>query len=127
MIDGSTKEIFMSFGLMNAITRIIGDVDNVTSLVTDHDARDKILTELLADRSKAGKIIEKFEIDDLPLDYEEVIKLITWSQEHMVDFFMKSLTGVKKIVEDNKGRITDLVSFLTGSTASPSATPSAGS
>ena len=117
----------MSFGLMNAITRIIGDVDNVTSLVTDHDARDKILTELLADRSKTGKIIEKFEIDDLPLDYEEVIKLITWSQEHMVDFFMKSLTGVKKIVEDNKGRITDLVSFLTGSTASPSVTPSAGS
>lgn len=124
--DGSKKEIFMSFGLMNAITRIVGDVDNVAALATDYDARDRVLVELLSERTKSGKMTEKVDLEELPLTYDEVVKIMTWAQEHMVDFFIKSLTGVKDLATKNKDRITDLVSFLTGSTTSPSATPSAG-
>lgn len=126
-IDGSEKDIFMSFGLMNAITRVVGNVDNVASLVNDHDARDQILVELLSERTKGGKVVNKAVLDEIDLDYNEVLSLLTWAQEHMVDFFMKSLTGVKNLVEANKEKIQDLVSFLTGSAASPSGTPSVGS
>lgn len=113
-VNGKSREVFMSMGLLNELCKNIGDVENIGNVVVDDGLREKVIVALLAERSKSGKVVQKFEIDDLDLDPDEVIALVAWATEWVVDFFMKSAEAAKRVMVKNQERLTSLMSSSAG-------------
>ncbi|MDV2968711.1 hypothetical protein RZ532_22235 [Nitratireductor aquimarinus] len=124
--DGETREIFMSFGLQNEITTLMGDPAIAASTYFDPELREKVLLAALHERSKTGKIINKAEeLEDFDISVSDIEALLAWEVEHAIAFFARSMDRVKKL----KGQLESLtadVSSLNGSANSPSKKPSSG-
>ncbi|MBN7759783.1 hypothetical protein JYP52_01425 [Nitratireductor aquibiodomus] len=124
--DGETREIFMSFGLQNEITTLMGDPAIAASTYFDPELREKVLLAALHERTKTGKIVSKAEeLDDFDISVSDIEALLAWEVEHAIAFFARSMDRVKKL----KGQLESLtadVSSLNGSANSPSKKPSSG-
>lgn len=113
-VNGKAREVFMSMGLLNELCKLIGDVENIGNVVVDDTLREGVMVSLLAERSKAGKISQKFDIDELDVDPDQVIALVGWATEWVVDFFMKSAEAAKRVMVKNQERLNSLMSSPAG-------------
>jgi len=125
-VNGESTEYFMSFGLLNEIMRSVGDPDTIGQIIVNYDLRDNILGAVLSKRSKSGKIENKVGIEDVEIDPADVNRLLTWVTEHVVSFFIESMTQMKGVMEKHQGQMSSLMSSLAGQGSSASSTPSAG-
>jgi acetolactate synthase small subunit len=98
-IDGEDREIFMSYGLLTQLARILPSLDHVALVGVDHELRDSFLAALLAKRTKAGKVTEEVSFDEVEISLEDVETLITWGQEHLLDFFLRAMRRSTDLVE----------------------------
>lgn len=114
------RELFMSFGLLNELTRIIGTPDRVPQVALDPNLRDEFLTALFAKRKKSGKIEEAADIEDLDVSYEDVELVLRWAQEHVMSFFVRSFRQIKAVTDKHEAEVMNLTSSLVGSKSSPS-------
>lgn len=113
-VNGKAREVFMSMGLLNELCKLIGDVENIGNVVVDDALREGVMVSLLAERSKSGKISQKFDIDELDVDPDQVIALVGWATEWVVDFFMKSAEAAKRVMVKNQERLNSLMSSPAG-------------
>ncbi|WP_353645768.1 hypothetical protein [Mesorhizobium sp. WSM2239] len=124
--DGKPREIFMSFGLLNTITALMGDPAVAASVYFNPELREAVLITALHERSKTGKIIDEVvELDDLDIPMSDIEALLAWEVDHAISFFVRSMERVKGL----KGQLESLtadVSSLNGLQASPSKKPSSG-
>ena len=114
-VDGKERDIKMTFGLLNTLCRRVGDIDGASQMTIDQVLRDVVLVELLSDRDKNGKIIAEVDIDTLDLDLDELINLLDWAGEHVLDFFLKGLEKTKSLQDRNMNRIKALMPSSNGS------------
>lgn len=122
-INGEAREIFMSFGLLNELTRIVQDPARIGLMAIDPDMREDVLYALLAERKPSGKILKPLpDIDDIEADYLEIERLLAWAMEHTLGFFVRLLQSAATAAEREKTQMVDLVSSLTGSPDSVSKT-----
>ena len=125
-VNGEDREIFMSFGLLNELTKIVEDPARVTAISVDNDLRDMVLKSLLATRKVSGKVENPCDLDDTEISVEDVERLLAWGAEHTLGFFLRSLQKVMELTKKNEKEMTALASFASGSQGSTSETPSAG-
>ena len=125
-VNGEDREIFMSFGLLNELTTIVGDPGAVAAITMNPEMRNKVLASALAKRKPSGKIEEKVDIDDVEITIKDVESLLDWVAGHVMSFFVRSLRKVAAVNEKYEAPLKDLVSSLGGSRGSASATPSSG-
>jgi hypothetical protein len=125
-VNGEDRSIFMSFGLLNDLTSIVGDPGAIASLTLNPDMRNGVLKSALAKRKKSGKIEEEVDIDDLDVSIKDVEALLDWVSGHVMSFFVRSLRKVAAVNEKYEAPLRDLVSSLGGSKSSASVTPSSG-
>ena len=123
IINNEERELFMSFGLLNELTIIVGDPSRVGSITLEPDLREKFLTALYAKRKKSGKIEDTVEYDDLEIALEDVDKSLTWAQEHVLSFFVRSFRNIQMVTDKYSAEITSLTSSLDGSKNSASKKP----
>ncbi|MCV0350190.1 MAG: hypothetical protein K5863_08945 [Nitratireductor sp.] len=124
--DGETREIFMSFGLQNEITTLMGDPAIAASTYFDPELREKVLLAALHERTKTGKIVSKAEeLEDFDISVSDIEALLAWEVEHAIAFFARSMDRVKKLKNQLESLTAD-VSSLNGSANSPSKKPSSG-
>lgn len=114
-IDGESREIKMSFGLLNELSRKIGDLDAIPMLAIDPDLRESVLISLLSKRDKKGKITEEFSFFEAGLTVEDVSNLIDWAGGHVADFFLTSLEKGKALIADREARLKALLPSSNGS------------
>jgi len=119
-VDENERELFMSFGLLNELTTIIGDPARVSAVAVDPELRTEVLCAALAERKRSGKIIKAVDFDDLDISVEDVENVISWVMEHSLSFFVRSLRKVVDLTKAHQGEMTDLASSLAGSPSSPS-------
>jgi ABC-type Fe3+ transport system substrate-binding protein len=119
-INDEERELFMSFGLLDELTRIVKDPARIGSINLDPDLRQEFLTATFAKRKKSGKIEEPTDFDDLDVSIEDIEKTISWAQEHVLNFFVRSFRNIQKVTEQYQTEITDLTSSLAGSKGSAS-------
>jgi len=122
-INEESRDIFMSFGLLNELTTIVGDPSRVAAVHLDPELRETFLTALFAKRKKSGKIEENIDYDDLDISVEDVEKALTWSQEHVLSFFVRSFRNIQTVTEKYQEEVTSLTSSLAGSKTSASKKP----
>lgn len=116
--DGSKTEVFMSYGLLNAVCRTVGEIDGAAVIVLDNDMRDAILSELLSARGPTGDITEALNLFALPYAVEEIEGLLDWTQGHVISFFMKSAVSTAERMFPIKQQMADLQVSLAGTPAS---------
>lgn len=132
VIDGEARDIFMSFGLLNELTGVVGDPLRCAQLYLDPDLRTVVVGACLHERDKRGKIIKEVKaITDVEVNIEEVELLLGWVADHMLSFFSRSLKTIlamgpqlsemEALVETG-----DLKPSMVGSNASRSKKVSAG-
>lgn len=124
--DGEKREIFMSFGLLDEVTTLMGDPAQAASVFFSPALRRAVYHALLQPRSKTGKITKEvddiFELD-IPVDQME--ELLGWGVEHALDFFSRSVSRITRM----KGSLENhevFASSQNGSAASASKKPSSG-
>jgi hypothetical protein len=122
----SAGRIFMSYGLLSTLSRIVGDVNRIGVIDIDPDMAAEVLDECLVPRTSTGKPNRpaSYEMPDLPI--EEAGKIFTWVKEHLLNFFIRRLQSTADLMTQNKERLQSLGSFLGGSNPSPSSEPSSG-
>lgn len=116
-INGKSRDLFMSFGLLNELATMFGDVDRLTELPTNHELRTEMLKAILAERTKSGKITQAVDLDDIDIDPQDVPKILAWAADWVVDFFIRSGEAVKSVFVKNTDRVKSLMSSESGTTA----------
>ena len=113
-VDGQVREIFMSFGLLNQLTNIIGDMQNVGFVHVVPDIRAQVLNELLAERTKGGKVTKIVPHDEAEVSLEDIQKLLDFAVEHMLDFTLKATENLVALQKRQEARALSLKSSLAG-------------
>ncbi|TPJ51669.1 MULTISPECIES: hypothetical protein [unclassified Mesorhizobium] len=124
--NGEPREIFMSFGLLNEITALMGEPATAASVYFAPKLREQVLLTALHDRAPSGKIKERLaSLDDVEISASDMEGLLAWEVDHAIGFFTRSMDRVVKL----KGALDGLhqgASSLTGSQGSPSKKQSSG-
>jgi hypothetical protein len=116
-VGDEKRELFMSFGLLNQLAKLIGSPDDVAQIYLNGELRDLVLACALAKRKKSGKIIEEVDVDDLEISTDDIEAILEWLGDHVMGFFVRSLTKVAGISGKHKEKLAALVSSLDGSKA----------
>ena len=114
-IDGKERDVKMTFGLLNALCRAVGDIDGATQMTMDQNLRDAVLVELLSERDKAGKITSNINLAEMEVSIDDVVDLLDWAGNHVLDFFLKGLERAKSLQDRNLLRIKALMPSQLGS------------
>ena len=114
-IDGKERDVKMTFGLLNALCRAVGDIDGATQMTMDQNLRDAVLVELLSERDKAGKITSNINLAEMDVSIDDVVDLLDWAGNHVLDFFLKGLERAKSLQDRNLLRIKALMPSQLGS------------
>lgn len=107
-VNGQEKTVKMTFGLLNEMCRICGEIDGAAMLTLDNDLRIAGLNTLLSDRDEKGKIKVELDTHNLDIRPDEVIELLDWAGGHVTDFFLKAAKKTKDRYEPIKKQLKDL-------------------
>ncbi len=125
-VDDQSRDIFMSFGLLNELTSVIDDPQRIASIPLNNDVRNQVLSMVLADRKKSGKLIAEIDLSETDISISDVEILIDWVQGHLLDFFVRSLKRVMALTKNHEAEVASLASSLDGFKGLISSGPSSG-
>lgn len=102
-VDGKERELFASFGLVNALTKIVTSPDQVPFISVDSELREAVFEAVLAERSPSGKVLSSSpKLDDVEISLEDAERLLEWVERVILGFFLRSLKRTAKLSEENK-------------------------
>lgn len=92
-IDGKTREVLMSYTLLNQLVKIVGDFSKIGNIIVDHDIRDQFLTVMIQERDERGRVSEEnfISLDNAGLSVEDANAALKFGTEHVADFFVEQL------------------------------------
>lgn len=113
--EGTSRELFMSYGLLNELTGIVSSPEIVPQISLYKELREEVLGACLAERKPSGKVTKKIDdMDDIDMSIEDVEAVIDWASEAILSFFVRSLGKMAKQAEANKDVFAGLKSSLAG-------------
>jgi hypothetical protein len=114
--DGSDRELFMSFGLLNELSRLASNPEAVALFAIDPEIRDAVRKSLLAERKAGGKIISPIDDpDELNVSIDDTERMLKWAMDHVLGFFVRSMTSVADVTREVEPKLTALASSMNGS------------
>ncbi len=96
-INGEMREIFMSFALLNRLTYMVGEMSEIATVMMDPTMRATLLQETLAERSPGGKLIKEIPLEDMEIALIDILALLDFISDHLLDFFMIGLERLKAL------------------------------
>lgn len=109
------REVFMSFGLLNELTALIGTPEQVPALSFNPGISSAAIELLLSTRNKRGKIDDEQEVAAFELEIDEAERLLDWAGEHVLDFFVRRFAMHAKQLAAKAGPLAEVGSSLTSS------------
>jgi len=116
-LNDKKTELLMTFGLLNKLTTIIGSENALATVALMPDTCMAVLRTCLTKRGRAGALEEGFDIDDIDISQDDVLKVTQWASEHVVDFFLKATEQTKGIGEQFQDRLQTLMPSNAGTAA----------
>lgn len=111
-INGEDREIFMSYGLLHVLCVLVNnDPANAILLQLSEDLQREALRELLTERKPSGKAIKEFtedDLDDTVVDPDDIVELVGWAMQHVINFMLKRAEKVDLVGEQAKPRLEAL-------------------
>lgn len=105
-LGSSEREIFMSFGLLQTLAKMVGPVTNIEVIpliMIDPEKAEEFLVEVLAERTPSGKVTSKPELLDHEISPEDVDRVIEWMVGHLLHFFIQKLMNLAKVQKSLEG------------------------
>ena len=96
------RELKMTFGMLNRLARIAGNVETLGMVMIDSDLQQALLSQLFATYDEKAKQLEVADIDDINCSMEELLQLLAWVLENLTYFFLKNLQNSAKIAQQYK-------------------------
>lgn len=87
--------IFMSYGLLNRLSMIIGEPDNLPAIYLDPGLQGTVMSHLLGTYDATTKQFHPQDVDDIQLSPQIIADLLAWVSEHIIDFFVLTLQNAK--------------------------------
>ena len=109
------RTIKMSFGLLNRLCIIAGDAEGCVTMMIEPSMQNRILLEVFAERNEEGQIVIAADLDSYDLSTNDVMILLDWVSEHVLDFFLRALEMAQNLQKRSHNRVENLKSFSTGS------------
>lgn len=108
-MDDSELTILMSFGLLNKLCSMVGDLNNLQDIYLSTELQDVMIYEVLVPRTDSGKAIHEYKLyqfaDNLTPD--QGMALLAWCEAHITDFFLKRLQAASdlqnRVIQTMKG------------------------
>jgi hypothetical protein len=116
-LGDETKTVLMSYGLLNELTRLVGEIDNIPEISLDPVMSESVLISVLSTRDAKGKIEEPFNMFASNISTETASELLNFVGAHLTDFFLTSLEKTKVILDGQAGRLKVLMPTSPGSGA----------
>ena len=107
-VNGAPKQVFLPFGLLNEITKLVGSVDNLGYIMIDPQLREAVISELLAPRDEDGVITKPVNLIVTTISSPDVNTLLEWVSEHVLDFFLTALESSTRVGEKMGERMKGL-------------------
>jgi hypothetical protein len=111
-VAGQPREIFMSFGILNALCAAVANVEQVGLILLDPTLRLGVLEVLLSPRDDKGKITEKFDLERDEMSSADAEIVLEWAGDHVLDFFMRAVETQSRLLTKNKDRVAKLSSIV---------------
>lgn len=104
-VNGETRKIFMSFGLLSRLAAYVGDVSQLSEVHQNFDLQQVLFREVLSVRDEQGTITEEYSIinPNMEMSIESGDVLLEWIGGHLDSFFLKRLHAALK---SQKGLMT---------------------
>lgn len=112
IVNGVERTIFMSFALLNRCCYIVGGNEGIPLILQDSEMREAILVELLAERDEKGKVLKKYEIDELAVDFETVQNILEFVTGHVLDFTVAAAERSNRVLASQNDRLQKLAEQL---------------
>lgn len=84
------QEIFMSFGLLNRLTRLLGNVDQLPLLAVDPELQELVLVEIFTQRNPKGDPTYIPSLDEIHVSLDDVSRIIDFVGDHISNFFTQT-------------------------------------
>jgi hypothetical protein len=94
--DGKTFELFMSFGILNELLPVVGDINRLAQIAIDTQLRKEVLSILFSDRDENGVVTKPLNMFTLRVTPDDIQIVCGWVASHCLDFF---LGAIEKVVE----------------------------
>lgn len=108
-VDGKEREILMSYGILNMLANMIGDVERMLLVAADMKIQESFVKILLAPRDEKGKpLVEECEYFNLNVSNDSIVDLLSWASEHVSSFLFKLADRQVKILEGQREKLKDL-------------------
>ena len=120
-------ELFMSFGLLTEIARVVEDIPLVSQIAVDAELREKVFGLLFGERDVKGKLTRALEMHEILISVRDAQAVTKWVQGHLFDFFIGAMEAATSAAAPFESRMRGMLPLSgDGSPPSPGATPSAG-
>lgn len=85
------QEIFMSFGLLNRLTRHLGNIDHLPILAVDPELQETMVREIFTQRDAKGNPVgTPPTLDEIRVSLDDIDRLLDFVGEHISDFFTRA-------------------------------------
>lgn len=113
-VNGEKKDIKMSFGLLNELCGMCGDVEDALLFGMNTELREEVLRLMLSSRDEQGRIKENINLNTLEVDPDAINELLDWAGGHVLDFFLKAAERAKTASLARKDRMEALQQSSSG-------------
>lgn len=114
--NGEDRELFMSFGLLNELTKLAPTPESVALFGLDPETRTEVRKAILAERKSGGKISRPVDDpDEIEVSIEDTELMIKWAMEHVIGFFIRSMSAIEAVTKAAEPVLKGLKSSQDGS------------
>ena len=124
----SDKQLFMSYGLLNRLTLIVGGPEGAPAIGGVPEVQEAVLLEVFTERPKGEAPVPPKSLEEIEISLDDVANVLDWVGGHITDFFLQTVTKSMEKAKAQEGRLQKLgllVPIVTGSSSSPSTTAAA--
>ncbi len=97
--ETETRTVFMSFALINTLAGYFESPNDVVQIYQNPMVQQSILVDCLSERDDLGKITKPFTLETMTTSYEDVIKFLSWVEEHLSNFFLRTLQAANHMMK----------------------------
>lgn len=111
-VNGKEQEIFMSGGLIRTLVPYYMESQTATEMFGESLLQNEVIVECVRPRTKSGQPRLSYTIDDFEISRDDSNKLIAWVTEHVLYFFIDSMTTVFSFGQKNQPQIQKLMKLM---------------
>lgn len=111
-VNDQEVEVFMSGGLIRTLVPYYMNSTTTTEIFSEVLLQNDIIVECVRPRNKSGQVRKNYTIEDFEITPEDSNKLVAWVTEHVLYFFIDSMTSVQDFSQRNKPQIQTLMRLM---------------